>query len=101
MPTMEEFLKFLTERCHTLRVLNQDKVKQNSKEKSISKIKKERKVSLTTTALRCKICNGSHAVYKCEELLARKAVHLGKNEISMRKEALSQLSECKTYSERM
>ncbi|XP_011858074.1 PREDICTED: uncharacterized protein LOC105555659 [Vollenhovia emeryi] len=69
MPKIEEFLKFLTERCHTLRVLNQNKGKQASSEKPTTQKKGEKKVSLTTTPASCKICKGSHPIYKCEELL--------------------------------
>ncbi|XP_024877872.1 uncharacterized protein LOC112458464, partial [Temnothorax curvispinosus] len=69
MPKIEEFLKFLTERCHTLRVLNQNKGKQTSSEKPATQKKSEKKVSLTTTTARCKICKGGHPIYKCEELL--------------------------------
>lgn len=67
MPTMEEFLKFVTDRCNTLRVLNQGKVKPATS-KPTEKKKTEKKVILTTTTQECKFCKGSHSIYKCEEL---------------------------------
>lgn len=72
MPTLEEFVKFLTERSHTLRMLKQNKVsKSNSKQaqsadKKVEK-KSEKKISLSTTSHVCKYYKGNHTVNWCEE----------------------------------
>lgn len=68
MPKLEEFLKFLTERSHNLRVLKQNKEK-ITKVKPIKVKSKGKSVSLATISRNCKICDGNHSVYKCEELL--------------------------------
>ncbi|XP_029664596.1 uncharacterized protein LOC115236347 [Formica exsecta] len=65
MPTMEEFLKFLTDRCNTLRVLNQGKTKQPTS-KTTSQKKPDKKIFLTSSE--CKFCKGSHSIYRCEKL---------------------------------
>ncbi|XP_011858749.1 PREDICTED: uncharacterized protein LOC105556275 [Vollenhovia emeryi] len=68
MPILEEFLKFLTERCHSLRMLKQNKERVTNTKTPVVK-KEGRKVSLTTTSGNCNIYEGNHAAYKCEELL--------------------------------
>lgn len=67
MPTMEEFLKFLTDHCNTLRVLNQAKAKPTNS-KPTEKKKTNKKVILAVTAQECTYCKGPHSIYKCEEL---------------------------------
>ncbi|XP_025263732.1 uncharacterized protein LOC112637714 [Camponotus floridanus] len=67
MPRLDEFIKFLTERCHMLRVLNNSKEKSAAQRQQQQK-KSEKKISLASTSSICKICNGDHPVYKCDEL---------------------------------
>lgn len=68
MPRLDEFIKFLTERCHMLRVLNNSKEKPTAQKPQQQK-RNEKKVSLALTSSSCRICNGDHPVYKCDELL--------------------------------
>lgn len=68
MPKIKEFLKFHINRCNTLRVLNQGKVK-SATSKPNEKKKTEKKVVLATMMQECKFCKGSHSIYKYEELL--------------------------------
>lgn len=68
MPKLEEFLKFLTERSHSLRVLKQGKEKTTNVKSTVAK-RDGKKVNLATTSENCKICEGAHSTYKCEELL--------------------------------
>jgi len=70
-------------------MLNQGKVKQQLSEKSTSKVKKEKKISLTTTATSCKICSGNHAIYRSEELL--------KQSISDRMKSIREKKLCINY----
>ncbi|XP_034935131.1 uncharacterized protein [Chelonus insularis] len=71
MPKLDEFIKFLNERCQTLRVLNQNKTAASSTKPSQHKDHKhERKVTLSSTTQVCKFCNGTHPFFKCEALLA-------------------------------
>lgn len=73
MPKLEEFLKFLTERSHSLRVLRQSKEK-TADTTIAAQVKRDRnKVILAATSGKCKICEGNHAIYKCEELLRASA----------------------------
>jgi len=72
MPTLENFVKFLTDRCHTLRMLQQSKAKtanskQSQKLKKKNEKKNEKKISLAATAQVCKYCKGNHSVNWCEE----------------------------------
>ncbi|XP_071574579.1 uncharacterized protein [Temnothorax nylanderi] len=67
MPRIEEFLKFLTDRCNTLRVLNQGKEKAATT-KSSEKKKSDKRVTLAVTAQECKYCKRTHSIYKCEVL---------------------------------
>ena len=59
MPKLENFVKFITERCHTLRMINQGRMIK-SKQSTIQDKKNNKKVVLTTTSIQCKICNGGH-----------------------------------------
>lgn len=73
MPKMTKFLKFLTERCHTIRVLEQGKPKGAVSKKQIArgekgKDKDDKKITLVSTTVSCKICNGNHPIYRCEDL---------------------------------
>lgn len=75
MPTLKEFLAFLTERCHNLRMLQQSKQK-TTKDKLTTQKNESRgekntgkKVALVSNTTNCRICGGSHFAYRCEELL--------------------------------
>ncbi|KYQ51351.1 hypothetical protein ALC60_09516 [Trachymyrmex zeteki] len=71
MPTVEEFLKFLQERCRTFEMLNSGKVKQEpTTQASISK-KKEKRVALAVITSACPLCQEKHHIYNCEEFLKR------------------------------
>lgn len=71
MPKLSEFLKFLTERCHSLRMLKQNKERTvNEKQTAINK--KKVNLAAITEACKtetCKICAKNHPIYKCEEFL--------------------------------
>lgn len=67
MPKLEDFLKFLTDRSNTLRVLNQGKTKQVPSKVTTQK-KPNKKVSLIVTSSECSFCKGNHSIYKYEEL---------------------------------
>lgn len=75
MPTLIEFIKFLTERCHTLRVITplKGKTATTGKQRPFNEVKGdkryEKKVALTISTVTCKYCNKGHTVNKCEEFL--------------------------------
>jgi hypothetical protein len=72
MPRLDHFIAFLTERCHTLRMLNQGKTiqsKQQSSPRENQEKKTGKKIILATTSLQCKVCNEAHQVFRCNELL--------------------------------
>ncbi|XP_039315259.1 uncharacterized protein LOC113005966 [Solenopsis invicta] len=72
MPKLDDFIAFLTERCHTLRMLNQNKItptKQQPSPKDNQEKKTGKKIVLAATSLQCKICNEAHQVFRCNELL--------------------------------
>ncbi|RLU25685.1 hypothetical protein DMN91_001842 [Ooceraea biroi] len=70
MPTLTDFIKFLTERSHTLRMFGQNKPKTVNTKQILQKKKKEERVVLASTATtsKCRLCNGDHLIFKCEEL---------------------------------
>ncbi|XP_039312391.1 uncharacterized protein LOC120359325 [Solenopsis invicta] len=72
MPKLDDFIAFLTERCHILRMLNQNKItqtKQQPSPKDNQEKKTGKKIVLAATSLQCKICNEAHQVFRCNELL--------------------------------
>lgn len=70
MPTIEEFLKFLNERCQSLKILNKGKLKY-ADEKSQSK-KSNRKVALTAVfTVTCKVCGGNYLTFQCKTLIKK------------------------------
>lgn len=68
MPKLEDFIKFITERCHVLRMVHQKKLI-SPKQAVIPDRKSTRKVVLTTTVAKCGNCEGDHAIYQCEEFI--------------------------------
>ncbi|XP_018371208.1 PREDICTED: uncharacterized protein LOC108766423 [Trachymyrmex cornetzi] len=89
MPTLTEFLKFLNDRCHIIRVLEQGKTKVVSNGKQQQKIetkkeKGEKRVTLSTIRVNCRYCNDDHPTYKCEELLKLSAPEGTKSVIEKR-----------------
>ncbi|XP_018375981.1 PREDICTED: uncharacterized protein LOC108769466 [Trachymyrmex cornetzi] len=89
MPTLTEFLKFLNDRCHIIRVLKQGKTKVVSNGKQQQKIetkkeKGEKRVTLSTIRVNCRYCNNDHPTYKCEELLKLSAPERTKSVIEKR-----------------
>lgn len=76
MPKLDEFVAFLTERCHTLRMLNQGRVtsskQMQSQPKSVQDKKGGKKVVLASTSLKCRICDEAHPTFRCKELLKLK-----------------------------
>ncbi|XP_011884101.1 PREDICTED: uncharacterized protein LOC105571245 [Vollenhovia emeryi] len=65
MPKLSEFLAFLTERCHTIKVLEQGRTKPIEKQSNRGTKGNERKVALVSVTTKCKICEGDHPVFKC------------------------------------
>ncbi|XP_018363954.1 PREDICTED: uncharacterized protein LOC108761740 [Trachymyrmex cornetzi] len=88
MPTLTEFLKFLNDRCHIIRVLEQGKTKvSNGKQQQKIETKKEKgekRVTLSTIRVNCRYCNDDHPTYKCEELLKLSAPEGTKSVIEKR-----------------
>lgn len=71
MPTTEEFLDFLTERCRTLEMLDSSKNKLETVSKGNVK-KNDKRITLATTSQVCLICKESHFLY-CSEFLKQSA----------------------------
>ncbi|XP_067208487.1 uncharacterized protein [Linepithema humile] len=71
MPTMEELLNYLGERCSTLEMLDKGKLKQELYKQATQKnIGSEKRVALVaTSAEKCAFYEGDHFLYKCEEFL--------------------------------
>lgn len=78
MPTIKQWPEFLTNRCHTLELVEGKSSKQpNSKP---TNLKKDRKVSLATIVQPpCAYCQGQHLIYRCEEF-TRLPVHSRQSE---------------------
>ncbi|XP_011858659.1 PREDICTED: uncharacterized protein LOC105556188 [Vollenhovia emeryi] len=70
MPTVEEFLKFLSERCRTLEMLDNNKAKPDvgSKGNTNKKVDK-RVIAAAVTSQGCSLCKESHRLYDCAEFL--------------------------------
>lgn len=68
MPKLSEFMTFLTERCHTMKILEQSQTKTEKLLNRDAK-KSERKVALVSVINKCKICEGDHLVFRCGDLL--------------------------------
>ncbi|XP_011858076.1 PREDICTED: uncharacterized protein LOC105555661 [Vollenhovia emeryi] len=68
MPKLEDFVKFITERCHTLRMINQAKPAK-LKQSAIPDKKAKKGVVLTSTPAQCKICSGEHQAFRCDEFI--------------------------------
>ncbi|KYN28338.1 hypothetical protein ALC57_02251 [Trachymyrmex cornetzi] len=63
---LSEFMTFLTERCHTMKILKQGQTKTEKPLNRDAK-KSERKVALVSVTNKCKICEGDF--FKCGDLL--------------------------------
>ncbi|XP_011702046.1 PREDICTED: uncharacterized protein LOC105458438 [Wasmannia auropunctata] len=70
MPRLSEFITFLTERCHAIKVLEKNRVKTTEKQVNREVKKKERRVTLVSTTVKCKVCEGDHPIFKCSDLLS-------------------------------
>ncbi|XP_018359970.1 PREDICTED: uncharacterized protein LOC108759152 [Trachymyrmex cornetzi] len=68
MPQLSEFMTFLTERCHTMKILEQGQMKTEKPLNRDAK-KNESKVALVSVTNKCKICEGDHPVFKCARML--------------------------------
>lgn len=68
MPKLEDFIKFITGRCHTLRMVSQNKTAK-AKQSAIQDKKGNKKVVLTSASGQCKICNGKHQTFLCRDLV--------------------------------
>lgn len=69
MPTTEEFLKFLGERCRTLEMLDSNINRRGAILKSQTDKKSEKRVALAATSQICAICRESHCLFNCSEFL--------------------------------
>jgi len=68
MPTTEEFLDFLSERCRTLEML--DSSKNRSKIMLKSNVKRnDKRITLATISQVCLVCKESHCLFNCPEFL--------------------------------
>ncbi|XP_071640848.1 uncharacterized protein [Temnothorax longispinosus] len=76
MPTTEDFLKFLNERCRTLEMLDsgQGQGKHETTQKKDVAKKSDKRVTLASTSQSCPICKGNHQVYNCSDLLKMSAL---------------------------
>jgi len=68
MPTTEEFLKFLKERCRTLEMLDSCRGKSEPTVKGNIK-KSNKRVTLASTSQICVVCKESHNIFNCSEFL--------------------------------
>ncbi|XP_011858289.1 PREDICTED: uncharacterized protein LOC105555857 [Vollenhovia emeryi] len=104
LPNMDQLFEFLTNRAHTLELVDNSKDKSGG-EKSFNSKKIERKVNLaaTTAIVACSYCEGAHTLYKCEEF-SKLPVEKRRQEIQQRRLCLNCLrrghyvQECKATS---
>jgi len=68
MPKLADFIKFINERCHTLRMINQTKPSR-VKQSVVPERKGAKRVVLTSASSQCKICQGAHQTFRCEDLI--------------------------------
>jgi len=71
MPTVEEFLKFLNERCRTFEMLSGNKMKQEIMTQASTIKKGGKQLALALTAQVCSICKEGHPIYNCTEFLKK------------------------------
>lgn len=65
MPRLQEFITFITERCHTLRMI-QPTDTTKLKQKPTSERKGSKKIAMAVTPSKCKLCNSlEHQTYQC------------------------------------
>lgn len=88
-PRLDDFIKFITERCHTLRMVNQNNMAK-TKQSATQDKKSNKKVILTSVSGQCKICSGKHQTFLCEDLV--KLSPEDRKKMHYRKETLHQLS---------
>lgn len=71
LPTLEEFLKFLADKCHMLEMIDRDKNRSNDSKPTNNHAKKsENRVALATTVqYACWFCKGAHSIFFCSKLL--------------------------------
>jgi len=68
MLKLADFIKFINEHCHTLRMINQNKPAR-IKQSVMPEKKGTKKVVLTSASPQCKICQGAHQTFRCEDLI--------------------------------
>ena len=67
LPTMDNLFEFLTQRSHTLELVEGSKSKQDTGQPNVQK-KTDKKVSLaSTTPPSCEYCQGEHFIYRYEK----------------------------------
>lgn len=69
MPTIDEFLKFLNERCRTLEMLDTNSNRRESVPKFNVNKKIDKRVALATMSHACSMCKESHSLFNCSEFL--------------------------------
>lgn len=69
MPTIEEFLKFLSERSRTLEMLDSNIGRREATPKNNAVKKTDKRIALTTTSLTCPMCEDSHSLFNCASFL--------------------------------
>ena len=69
MPSVEEFLKFLNERCCIFEMLEINKVKQEATQPASASKKTDRRVTLIVTSQTCPVCKSNHYIYNCTVFL--------------------------------
>lgn len=69
MPKLKDFVKYLTERSHTIRMLQQSKGKTVNVKQPQDSRKTDKKVVLASMHKVCKLCKKEHPIFNCEELL--------------------------------
>ncbi|XP_018395653.1 PREDICTED: uncharacterized protein LOC108774125 [Cyphomyrmex costatus] len=70
MPRLSEFIAFLTERSHSIKILEKNKAKTVEKKANSEIKKKEKKVALVSATIKCRTCEGDHPTYKCSNFLS-------------------------------
>lgn len=70
MPTSEEFLHFLSERCRTLEIVDNHKHKQETVSKGGMSKKADKRITVAaSTSQACDLCKEGHRLYECKQFL--------------------------------
>jgi len=68
MPTMEEFLQFLSEKCRTWQMLDNRGKEEFHLKSNVAK-RNEKRIALASTSYTCSMCRGTHSLFGCPEFL--------------------------------